>query len=162
MKPLFILLIVFCIAVLVIKLATRKYDFPQSARIAMCAMLCFTAIGHFTFTKGMSLMIPDFIPFKTEVVYLTGILEVVLGVCLLVPGCGTYAGWILIIVFILILPANIKASIDKLDFQKGTFEGNGISYLWFRIPLQLLFIAWIYLSSIKKCNTKRAAELRVE
>ena len=150
MKPLLVLIIVFCVAVFVMKLVTRKYDFSLSARIAMCAMLCFTAIGHVAFTKGMSMMVPNFIPFKTEVVYLTGILEIILGICLVIPGCAVYAGWILIFFFIGMLPANIKASIDKLDYQKETFDGDGISYLWFRIPLQILFIVWTYLSSLKK------------
>ena len=149
MKPLIVLLIVFCISIFAIKLATRNYDFPLSARIAMCAMLCFTAIGHFAFTKGMSMMIPDFIPFKIELIYLTGILEILLGLCLLIPSFKVYAGWILILFFILMLPANINASMDKLDYQKGTFDGNGLLYLWFRIPLQLLFIIWTYLSTIK-------------
>jgi len=115
----------------------------------MCAMLCFTAFGHFAFTNGKSMMIPDFIPFKTEVIYLTGVLEIVLGVWFLLPGCREYVGWILIFFFILMLPANNKASIDKLDCQKGTFDNNGLVYLWFRVPLQLFFIAWTYLSSIK-------------
>lgn len=149
MKLLIVLIAIFCIAFVALKLATQKYDFPFSARIAMCAMLCFTAIGHFAFTKGMSMMIPDFIPFKTEVIYFTGILEISLGICLLIPSFKVYAGWILIFFFILMLPANIKASIDKIDYQKGTFDGNGLFYLWFRIPLQLLFIIWTYLSTIK-------------
>jgi hypothetical protein len=48
----------------------------------------------------------------------------------------------------LILPANIKEAIDHVDYQNATFEGKGLSYLWFRIPLQLLFIAWTYFSCI--------------
>lgn len=149
MKPLIVLLVAFCIATVVLKLATQKFDFSLSARIAMFAMLCFTAIGHFAFTKGMSMMIPEFIPFKTEVIYLTGILEILLGICLLIPSVRAYVGWILILFFIIMLPANIKASVDRLDYQKGTFDGNGLTYLWFRIPLQILFITWAYFSTVK-------------
>ena len=149
MKPFFVLLVVFAISVFAIKLVTRKYDFPLSARIALCAMLSFTAMGHFLYTKGMTMMIPNFIPFKTEVIYFTGVLEILLGICLLIPSVRLYAGWILILFFILLLPANIKASMENLDYQKGTFDGNGLSYLWFRVPLQILFIAWTYLSLIK-------------
>lgn len=43
----------------------------------------------------------------------------------------------------------IYGSIKHLDIQKATFDGNGLNYLWFRIPLQILFIVWTYLSSIK-------------
>jgi uncharacterized membrane protein len=55
----------------------------------------------------------------------------------------------LIVFFVLLLPANINAAIKHIDYQKGTFEGQGLNYLWFRIPLQILFIVWTYMSAIK-------------
>ena len=94
-------------------------------------------------------MIPPIVPFKTELVYFTGVAEILLGVGLLIPGLRTYSGYILIVFFILMLPANIYAAIKHIDFQKGTFNGNGITYLWFRVPLQILFIVWTYLSIAK-------------
>ena len=149
MKPLFVLLGAFIISLLVIKLFTKTFDFPLSGRIAMAVMLVFTAMGHFAFIKGMTMMLPDFIPFKTEVIYLTGIIEIIAAVGLLIPITRVWTGWALIIFFILLLPGNIKAAIDHIDYQKGTFDGNGPAYLWFRIPLQLLFIVWTYISAIK-------------
>ncbi|MGA9639516.1 MAG: hypothetical protein WBQ70_13550 [Flavobacterium sp.] len=121
----------------------------MSARIGMCAMLIFTAIGHFAFTKGMAMMIPSQIPLKTEIIYFTGILEILLGIGLLIPSLRIYSAWGLIVFFIILLPANIYATIHHIDYQKGTFDGNGITYLWFRIPLQILFIVWPYYCSIK-------------
>jgi uncharacterized membrane protein len=112
-------------------------------------MLFFTAIGHFAFTKGMTLMIPSFVPMKMELVYLTGALEVLLGIGLLIPDLRIYCAWSLVVFFILLLPANINAAIKHIDYQKGTYDGSGTPYLWFRVPLQLLFIAWVYLSAIK-------------
>ncbi len=149
MKPLVVLLVVFLIAAFAIKMRSGAFNFALSARIAMCAMLVFTAMAHFAFTKGMVMMIPQFIPFKTELVYFTGILEIVFGIGLLVPAFRMYAGWILIVFFILLLPANIKSAMEHIDYQKGTFDGYGLPYLWFRIPLQLLFMGWVYFSAIK-------------
>ncbi|MEQ8419206.1 MAG: hypothetical protein RIB64_04305 [Arenibacter algicola] len=149
MKPLVVLLSIFLIAIFVIKIINKEYNFALSARIAISAMLFFTAIGHFAFTKGMSMMIPQFIPFKTSLVYLTGIFEILLAIGLFIPNLKVISGWTLIIFLLLMLPANIYAAIHNIDYQKGTFDGNGISYLWFRIPLQFLFIAWTYLCSIR-------------
>jgi len=149
MKPLVVLLSSFVIAIFIIKIVNKGYNFALSARIAMSIMLCFTAIGHFAFTKGMSMMIPQFIPFKTSLVHLTGLFEILLAIGLLIPKLKVVSGWTLIIFLLLILPANIYASIHNIDYQKGTFDGNGLSYLWFRIPLQFLFIAWTYFSSIR-------------
>ena len=149
MKPLIVLISVFVISIVATKLFRGTYDFALSGRVAMAIMLCFTAIGHFAFTKGMSMMIPDFVPFTIETVYLTGILEVALAIGLLLPRFQVFTGWALIVFLLLMLPGNIYAAMHNVNFQKGTFDGPGISYLWFRVPLQMLFIGWTYLSSIR-------------
>ena len=149
MKPLILLLSSMTIAIFVVRIVKKEYDFALSARIAMSIMLCFTAIGHFAFTKGMSMMIPQFIPYKTGLVYITGLFEIILAIGLLIPKLKMISGWALIIFLLLMLPANIYASIHNINFQKGTFDGNGLSYLWFRIPLQFLFIVWTYFSTIR-------------
>jgi uncharacterized membrane protein len=97
MKPLFVLLGAFIISLLVTKLVTKTFDYPLSGRIAMAVMLLFTAIGHFAFTKGMTMMVPDFIPFKTEVIYLTGVIEIIAAIGLLIPNTRVWTGWGLII-----------------------------------------------------------------
>ena len=148
MKPLLVLIIIFVITIFAIRLIENRYDIPSSANIAMSAMLFFSAMGHFIYTKGMTMMIPYFIPLKTIIVYFTGVLEIVLGIGLLFPCLRSYFAWITIFFFILLLPANINAAIKHINYQKGSFNGSGLAYLWFRIPLQIFFILWIYLSSI--------------
>lgn len=149
MKTLIVLLSVFAISLLTTKFARGNLEFALSGRLAMSAMLMFTAVGHFAFTKGMTMMLPDFIPFKTETVYLVGIIEIDAAIGLFIPAFRVMIAWLLILLFVLMLPANIYASIKHIDYQKGTFDGNGLTYLWFRIPLHILFIVWTYLSSIK-------------
>ncbi len=149
MKPLIVLLLSFTISLFILKIIKKEYNFALSARIAMSIMLVFTAVGHFAFTKGMSMMIPKFIPFKENFVYITGIFEVLLAIGLLITKFKTISGYALIIFLLLMLPANIYASINNVNLQKETLDGNGIMYLWFRIPLQILFIIWTYISTIR-------------
>ena len=149
MKPFILLIATFAIAIVASKFTKNEYNFALSARIAMAVMLLFTAIGHFVFTKGMAMMVPDFIPFKTGVVYFTGIIEIAAAIGLFVPGLEVLTGWLLIAFFVAMLPANIKAAIQEVNYQKGTLDGNGLVYLWFRVPLQLLFIAWVYISAVR-------------
>lgn len=149
MKPLIVLISVFLISLVVLKIINEKYNFILSARIGISVMLLFTALGHFLFTEGMTLMISDFIPFKKELVYFTAIIEILGAIGLHITQFRPLIAWLLILFFILILPANINASIKQINYQNGTFDGNGLAYLWFRIPLQNLFILWIYISSIK-------------
>jgi uncharacterized membrane protein len=139
----------FALSLLATKLFRGKYQFALSGRIAISAMLLFTAIGHFAFSEGMAMMLPGFIPYKIEIVYLTGIIEIAAAIGLLISRFRIITAWLLIVFFLMILPANVYAAINHVDYQKGTFEGAGPTYLWFRVPLQILFIVWTYLSSIK-------------
>ena len=151
MAPLIVLLITFVIALFTIRLTRKHYDIALAARIALSVMLLFTAIGHFAYTKGMAMMLPPFIPYKTQMVYFTGIVEILAAIGLQVPKFRVLAAWLLILFFILVLPANIYAAIHQIDYQKGNNEGKGTGYLWFRVPLQILFIVWTYLCAIRKC-----------
>lgn len=149
MKPLVVLLFTFVLSFFVIRLVKGEYDSRQAGRVAMSAMLLFTAIGHFAFTKGMTMMLPDFIPAKREVVYFTGFVEIAAAIGLFIPNLRQITAWLLIVFFILILPANIYAAMHQVNYQKGTLDGEGMMYLWFRVPLQMLFIIWVYLSAIR-------------
>lgn len=143
MKVLIVLLATFGIGLIVTKL-TGDYNVNLSARIAMAVMMAFTALGHFKFTQGMAMMLPAFIPYKKQVVYITGVMEIAAAVGLLIPAMCTLTAWCLIVFFIVLTPANIHAAMKHLDMEKATFDGPGPAYLWFRIPLQLLFIGWVY------------------
>ena len=143
MKPLIVLLAVFGIAWLVLVI-TGHADLRLAGVIAMSAMLAFTAIGHFAFPKGMAEMLPPSVPLRTQLVFFTGAIEVAAAIGLLVPGLQHLTAMLLIVFFVLVLPANIYAAWKKVDYQKGTHDGPGLRYLWFRVPLQLFFVAWVW------------------
>ena len=149
MKPLILLITVFLISVLVTRIFQGRADYSVSGRIAMSVMLVFTTIGHFKFAEGMSLMIPGSIPYKKELIYLTGFIEIAAAVGILIASVQVLTGWLLIAFFLVILPANIFAAMKGIDYEKATYDGPGSAYLWFRIPLQIFFIAWVYWFVIK-------------
>lgn len=144
MKPFFVLLISFIVSLFVIKWCKGLFDYSLSGSIAMAVMLMFTAFGHFKFPKGMAMMIPNPVPFKMFIVYISGIFEILLGIALLFPSIKNVAAWSLIIFFVLILPSNIYAAYKNVNLEKANYEGAGLSYLWWRVPLQIFFIAWVY------------------
>ncbi len=152
--PEIILLSTFLIALVTLKIATKEYRFALSGQIAMAAMLLTTGVAHFVFAKGMVLMLPDFIPYRLELVYFTGVVEIMAAVGLLLPECKKLTAWLLILFFVVLIPSNIYAALKHVNLQTATFDGNGPGYLWFRIPLQIFFIAWVYLSSLKSLSGK--------
>ena len=147
--PEIILLSVFLIALVILKILHKEYKFALSGTIAMSAMLVATGVAHFVFAEGMSMMLPGFIPYKFELVYFTGVIEMGAAIGLLKPKYRKLTGWLLILFFVLIIPSNIYATIKHVNLANATFDGKGPRYLWYRIPLQIFFIAWIYLSAIK-------------
>ena len=149
MKPFIILLSAFIISMGITKLFTGEFDYPLSGKIAMSVMLVFTSMAHFIYTKGMVMMMPGFIPYKKGLVYLTGLIEIAAAAGLLIFPLSHITAWLLILFFVLVLPANIRAAVGNVNYQKGDSNGSGIKYLWFRIPLQLFFILWVYFFAIK-------------
>src|SRR5688500_7002176 len=107
MMVLLILLAAFVIALAALKAVTKVWNPYLSGCIAMCIMLCFTAMGHFVYPAGMEMMMPPFIPLKRELVYFTGLLEIAGGVGLLFQRYRRWAAILLIVFFILVLPVNI-------------------------------------------------------
>jgi uncharacterized membrane protein len=148
MKPLIVLIAGFTATLFISRLFFGGWNIVFAGNLAMCLMLMLTASGHFLFTKGMTMMIPPIVPFPTFLVYLTGVAEVLLGVGLLFQPTRHLCGVILFVMFVFLLPANIYAAVKHLNMEKATYTGSGPSYLWFRVPLQLLFFGWLIYFSI--------------
>lgn len=148
MKPFFLLLIVFGLAVGVTFL-TGEPDYLLSGKIALGVMLLFTSIGHFKFTQGMVMMMPDFIPFRKPLVYITGFIEIIAAIAIFIETLHELAGWLLIVFFVVLLPANINAAMKHIDYEKATYDGKGLGYLSFRVPFQILLIVWTYFFVIR-------------
>lgn len=140
MIVLLVLVISFAVSCGIFEVISGDPNLLFSGNIALCLILFFTAMGHFKFPDGMAKMIPSFIPLKKELVLITGILEILAGIALLFPEPRHLAGEFLILFFIAILPANIYSAMNHLDYQKGIYDGNGLKYLWFRIPMQIFLI----------------------
>lgn len=151
MKPLFVLLISFFVCVIILQFVIKsdQNKWVVAGNISIGIMFIFTAIGHFVFTQGMSQMIPDFIPYKIQWVYVTGVLEILFGLGLIFPTYRLITAYVVLVFLVFVLPANIKSAIDGLNYQSGAYDGPGLAYLWFRIPLQVFFMIWVYVFAIR-------------
>jgi uncharacterized membrane protein len=144
MKPLFVLLTAFALILGATYLIDGRANYLLAGNGAMAAMLLFTSLGHFAFAQGMMLMLPEWLPFRRGWVYLTGVLEMGAAAGLLWPAVRPFAAWGLLAFLVAVLPANIHAARTHLDYQRGQPTGPGPRYLWFRVPLQALFMAWTW------------------
>jgi uncharacterized membrane protein len=104
-------------------------------------MLVLTGASHFTMTDSLAAMVPPIFPAPVLLVYATGVAELVFAGLLLFRS-SPLLGWVLTGLFVALLPANVYSAVAEVGLG-----GNGSAYLWFRIPLQLLFIGWALVST---------------
>lgn len=130
MAPLVVLLVVTPIAWFVTRDALR------SGRLALAVMFVVTGIAHFVSYGSMVAMMPPVVPLPGAVVIVTGLVEVAFA-GLLVLRPGHRLGWAILLFLLAVLPANVWSALSE-----SGLGGHGASYLWFRIPLQALFIGW--------------------
>ena len=116
----------------------------RAARAGLAAMLVFTGVAHFVSTEAMVSMLPPFLPGAVTIVYATGVLELVAAALLLwrVTRPTPWLGWALAAFFLALLPANVYSAVTEVGLG-----GHGPGYLWFRVPLQVLFIGWALIAS---------------
>jgi uncharacterized membrane protein len=115
-------------------------SWPDAARWGLSVMLLFTATAHFNAMRGdLIAMVPPSFPHPDLLVTLTGILEILGAIGILVPRTRPLAGLCLILLFVILFPANVSASLRGV-----TLAGKPATTLWLRLPMQLLFIgvAW--------------------
>ena len=118
-------------------------------RISLALFFIFTGIGHFFLTEKMMQMLPAFMPMRKEIIYITGVLEILGAIGLLIPRFVRAASIALILFLIGVLPANIYSAFQNLEF--GGHQMGPI-YLLARVPFQLFVIFWTYYFGIRTFN----------
>jgi uncharacterized membrane protein len=93
---------------------------------------------HFVRPDFYLKILPPYLPWHLELVYLSGFFEIALGLLLLVPRISRLAAWGIIALLIAVFPANIY-----LYQNQELVPGSPTLHL-LRLPLQGVFIAWAY------------------
>jgi uncharacterized membrane protein len=105
----------------------------------MAALFVLAGVNHFVKTEMYLRIMPTYFPWHPFFVYLTGVLEIVLGVLLPIPRFTRWAGFGLIALLIAVFPANIHMAINA-----ELYPNINPILLWLRLPLQGVLIAWAY------------------
>src|SRR5688572_18452281 len=101
----------------------------------MSALYTGAGSNHFLMTDFYLEKMPPYIPNHILIVYLTGLLEIVLGLLLLIKGTKEIAAWSIVFLLILVFPANV------FQFTSGQMSLPGFIL---RTMIQLLLIMWAY------------------
>ena len=94
---------------------------------------------HFVRPRWYEAIMPPGLPAQRELVYASGVAEIVGGVGLLVPRTRNLASWWLVATLVAVFPANVHMALNPDDYDVP----GGKWALYARLPVQLLFIAWV-------------------
>ena len=142
---LLLLIVPFLVLTLLGKWVPRFQMAPaKRARVGLSLFFLFTSIGHFIKTEEMAAMLPPSVPYRVGLIYITGICELLGAVGVWIPRLTRLTGFLLILMLIGVLPANIYSAINRVDFGG---HGAGPAYLLVRVPFQLFAIWWTYFAT---------------
>lgn len=98
-----------------------------------------SGLNHFINAQFYVTIVPPYLPHALFLVYLSGVLEIILGTLLLAPKFTRAAAWGLIVLLIAVFPANIHMAVNH-----DLFPDHFAATLWLRLALQPVLIAWAY------------------
>ena len=100
---------------------------------------------HFLRPRVYEGMMPAALPAKRELVFASGVAEIVGGAGVLHPATRRPAGWWLIATLVAIFPANVNMAVNA-----ECYRSVPAPLLWLRLPLQALLIAWAWRVAVKR------------
>ncbi|GHO48226.1 DoxX family protein [Ktedonospora formicarum] len=107
-----------------------------AATYALALFFIFVAASHFaSMKKDLVNMVPDWLPNPLAIVYVTGVLEVLGAVGLLLPMTRMAAGICLALLLIAMYPANLNASRKQIPLR-----GKPPTPFWLRLFMQIIYI----------------------
>jgi uncharacterized membrane protein len=108
----------------------------------MAAFYVAAGANHFLSPDFYVAIMPPYLPWHLELVYLSGVAEIVCGLGLLFRQTRVLAAWATIAVLVAIFPANIHVALHDIPIG-GRSESLGI-WNWVRLPFQFVLIAWAW------------------
>ena len=107
--------------------------------IIMTLFYIMAGTNHFINPDWYVRIVPPILPFKTAIVFISGILEIILGTLLIFPKIRFIAGWGLILLLLAVYPANIYVALTNGEVMDTT-----PLIAWGRLPFQFVFIGLAY------------------
>ena len=114
----------------------------QTKKVLLFAFSIFFAgagLDHLVNPEFYLSIMPPIFPMHSEAVLISGVLEIVGGIAVLIPGLRRAAGWGIFVLLIAVYPANIYMAL-----YPELFPSIHSGFLYLRLPLQFLFLYWAY------------------
>lgn len=107
-----------------------------SSKYVLAAFMIGAGVMHFVNPEFFLRIMPPYLPLHSELVMISGVCEIMLGVLLMVPQTSRLAAYGIIALLIAVFPANIH-----LYRNQSLMPAPPLVHL-LRLPLQVVFILW--------------------
>lgn len=114
------------------------------SNLALTSFFVFAGVMHFVHPEWFLRAMPPYIPFPLEVVFISGVFEILGGVGVQVQAARKFAGYGLIALLIAVFPVNIHMALHPEVFPQFPAVA-----LYVRLLFQPLFILWVWSSAIR-------------
>lgn len=111
----------------------------KASLITMFLLYVLAGINHFVHPNFYLSSMPHYFPFPLPLIYISGVIEIVLGILLLPQQTRKSSAWLIILMLVVFFSFHIQMIVDAYPKQ-------GLSY-WIaviRFPLQFVLIYWAY------------------
>jgi uncharacterized membrane protein len=112
-----------------------------TARWVLGALMVGAGVAHFVALDPFLLLLPSWVPWPTAIVWVTGVMEIALGVALVLApegGPRRKVGWLLVVFLLAVFVGNISQAVSGVD----AFGLDTDAERWGRLVFQPLLIAW--------------------
>jgi uncharacterized membrane protein len=124
-----------------------------AGKLLFATLFLVAGVSHFTSPEFFLKIVPPYLPYHRELVLISGVFEIALGVLLLVPKTSRLAAWGLVALLIAVFPANLY-----MYQHRELFPYPAIGLL-LRLPVQALLILWAYAYTRKASKDRPDPEL---
>jgi uncharacterized membrane protein len=126
----------------------------KAGRLSLALVFVITGITHFIQTEQMSMLLPPAVPFRYEIIVISGVVELLFAAGLIWDRSSKLTGKAVIAFLIAVFPSNVWAAVNYIEYGG---HGVGPAYLLARGPLQVLLIFWTWWFSVRTLSTSRSS-----
>ena len=110
----------------------------QLLTILMAILMLVTGVIHFIRTKSYLHIVPDIFPARILIIQISGVIELMAGIGLLIPATRNAAALTVLLLMIGFLPLHIW------DVTRVRPAMGSTGAAWIRLALQFVLIAWAW------------------
>ena len=107
------------------------------ALYAFCVLFLAAGIGHFALESFFTDAMPEWVPFRKAIVYISGVMEIALAIGLFMKRTRYVTGFLIAVFLVLVFPVNIYMAMTASNYDLPA------AALWLRLPLQFVLIWWV-------------------